>query len=73
MRRASEVSRQPGSTRRLTVAVLVNGVPQAGADGETTLTPRSEAELQTLRELVDSFAALPEARMWISMLRVVFL
>ena len=33
-RTTREVQRQPGSTRRLTVAVLVNGVPQAGADGE---------------------------------------
>ena len=61
-RTTREVQRQPGSTRRLTVAVLVNGVPQAGADGETTLTPRSEAELQTLRELVASAVGYDEAR-----------
>ncbi|ODT61174.1 MAG: flagellar M-ring protein FliF [Paracoccus sp. SCN 68-21] len=57
-----EVQRQPGATRRLTVAVLVNGVPQAGADGTTTLAPRSEAELQTLRELVASAVGFDEAR-----------
>ncbi|WP_231558865.1 flagellar M-ring protein FliF C-terminal domain-containing protein [Paracoccus sp. PAMC 22219] len=61
-RTTREVQRQPGSTRRLTVAVLVNGVPQAGADGETALTPRSEAELQTLRELVASAVGYDEAR-----------
>lgn len=57
-----EVQRQPGSTRRLTVAVLVNGVAQAGADGDATLTPRPEAELQTLRELVASAVGYDEAR-----------
>jgi flagellar M-ring protein FliF len=57
-----EVQRQPGATRRLTVAVLVNGVPQANADGETVLTPRPEAELETLRELVASAVGYDEAR-----------
>lgn len=57
-----EISRQPGTTRRLTAAVLVNGVPQAGPDGQTSLVPREEPELQALRELVASAVGFDEAR-----------
>ncbi|WP_280522753.1 flagellar basal-body MS-ring/collar protein FliF [Paracoccus sediminis] len=57
-----EVSRQPGSTRRLTVAVLVNGVPEKGAEGETQMVPRGQAELDVLRELVASAVGYDEAR-----------
>ncbi|WP_199258765.1 flagellar basal-body MS-ring/collar protein FliF [Paracoccus binzhouensis] len=57
-----EVTRQPGATRRLTVAVLVNGVARTDANGETTLVPREEAELQALRELVASAVGFDEGR-----------
>lgn len=57
-----EVTRQPGATRRLTVAVLVNGVARPGANGETALVPRDEAELQAIRELVASAVGFDEAR-----------
>jgi len=57
-----EVTRQPGATRRLTVAVLVNGVAQTDSKGETTLVPREEAELQSLRELVASAVGFDEGR-----------
>lgn len=57
-----EVTRQPGATRRLSVAVLVNGVPQTDAQGAVTLVPRTEAELATLRELVASAVGFDEAR-----------
>ena len=57
-----EVLRQPGATRRLTVAVLVNGTQQAGADGKLAIMPRSEAELGAIRELVASAVGLDEAR-----------
>ncbi len=57
-----EVSRRPGATRRLTVAVLVNGVAQTGADNQTTLVPREESELQTIRELVASAVGFDETR-----------
>lgn len=57
-----EVSRQPGSIRRLTVAVLVNGVEQADASGPPRLVPRNEAELQVIRELVASAVGFDEAR-----------
>jgi len=57
-----EVSRQPGAIRRLTVAVLVNGVEQADASGTPRLVPRDEAELQVIRELVASAVGFDEAR-----------
>ncbi len=57
-----EVSRQPGATRRLTVAVLVNGVQQPDTNGNDQLVPRNEAELQSLRELVASAVGFDEAR-----------
>ncbi|TBN42697.1 flagellar M-ring protein FliF [Paracoccus subflavus] len=57
-----EVSRQPGSTRRLTVAVLVNGVSEENAQGETQMVPRQQAELDVLRELVASAVGYDEAR-----------
>ncbi len=49
-----EVLRTPGSIRRLTVAVLVDGIRQTAADGSTTWAPRSEQELESLRKLVES-------------------
>ncbi|MEF9601512.1 flagellar basal-body MS-ring/collar protein FliF [Paracoccus sp. PXZ] len=57
-----EVTRQPGATRRLTVAVLVNGVARTEANGEIALVPREEAELQAIRELVASAVGFDEAR-----------
>ncbi len=57
-----EVTRQPGATRRLTVAVLVNGVEQTGTDGTVKLVPREEAELQSIRELVASAVGFDESR-----------
>ncbi|MCF3972686.1 flagellar basal-body MS-ring/collar protein FliF [Paracoccus salsus] len=57
-----EVSRQPGATKRLTVAVLVNGVAGTDAEGEAELVPRTEAELQALRELVASAVGFDESR-----------
>lgn len=57
-----EIQRQPGATRRLTVAVLVNGVAQADAQGDTQLVPRPEQELAVLRELVASAVGYDETR-----------
>lgn len=57
-----EVSRQPGATKRMTVAVLVNGVTETDPQGETRLVPRADAELDTLRELVASAVGFDEAR-----------
>ena len=44
------------------VAVLLNGVPQTNANGESEIVPRSDAELQTLRELVASSVGYDESR-----------
>ncbi|MDO5369702.1 flagellar basal-body MS-ring/collar protein FliF [Paracoccus sp. (in: a-proteobacteria)] len=57
-----EILRAPGATRRLTVAVLVNGTPQRAADGTEAILPRSEVELEALRELVASAVGFDEAR-----------
>lgn len=57
-----EVNRQPGATRRLTVAVLVNGIEKPDANGNPQLVPREEGDLQTIRELVASAVGFDEAR-----------
>lgn len=61
-RTTREVVRQPGATRRMTVAVLVNGTLQKDAQGKEAVLPRPEEELRTLRELVASAVGLDEAR-----------
>lgn len=57
-----EVLRNPGAVRRMTVAVMVDGVVTTAADGSRTWAPRSDEELATLRELVASAVGLDEAR-----------
>lgn len=57
-----EILRNPGSVRRMTVAVMVDGVVTLASDGTRTWAPRSDDELATLRELVASAAGLNEAR-----------
>ena len=57
-----EVLRGPGAVRRMTVAVMVDGVVTQAADGTRTWAPRAEEELATLRELVASAVGLDEAR-----------
>lgn len=57
-----ELVRVPGSIRRMTVAVLVDGVETAAADGSVTVEPRAEAELAVLKELVASAAGVDEGR-----------
>lgn len=57
-----QVDRRPGSVRRQSVAVLVNGVPTEGANGETTIVARTEPELQAIRELVAAAVGFDEAR-----------
>ena len=48
------VIREPGAIRRVSVAVLVDGVRSTAADGTVSWQPRSETELTDLRELVAS-------------------
>ncbi|MBT9385871.1 flagellar M-ring protein FliF [Pseudooceanicola sp. CBS1P-1] len=57
-----EVLRAPGAVRRMTVAVLVNGVGTQGADGTTTLAVRGDEELASLRELVSSAVGYDDSR-----------
>ena len=57
-----EVSREPGAVRRLSVAVLVNGTVGTNDQGAAEVTPRSEAELDILRELVASAVGFDEER-----------
>ena len=57
-----ELIRAPGAIKRLSVAVLVNGVTNVNDAGETTYNDRSEAELDTLRDLVASAVGFDEAR-----------
>ncbi|WP_319825071.1 flagellar basal-body MS-ring/collar protein FliF [Thalassovita sp.] len=57
-----EIIRAPGSVKRQTVAVLVNGVESPGPDGATTIQLRDDAELQALRELVASAVGYDESR-----------
>lgn len=57
-----EVVRAPGALRRISVAVLVDGVTVTAADGTVTQEPRPDAELAVLRDLVASAVGLDEAR-----------
>lgn len=57
-----EILRNPGAVRRMTVAVMVDGVVSIAADGTRTWAPRPDEELQALRELVASAVGLDEAR-----------
>ena len=57
-----EVLKLPGDLRKLSVAVIIDGVDVVAADGTITKEPRGEEELATLRELVSSAVGLDEAR-----------
>ena len=57
-----EVLRSPGAIRRLSVAVLVDGVEVTDAEGEASWQPRPEEEIALLRELVVSAVGLDESR-----------
>ena len=57
-----EVVKAPGAVRRLTVAVLVDGVTTADANGQTKWAPRPDDELGALRELVAAAVGFDEKR-----------
>jgi flagellar M-ring protein FliF len=57
-----EVIQRPGDVRRLTVAVLVNGISAEGPDGSVEFRPRSDEELAALRELVAAAVGFNETR-----------
>ncbi len=54
--------REAGMVRRLSVAVMVNGVPVTDADGNTTYEPRSTADMEKIAALVRSAVGYDEAR-----------
>jgi flagellar M-ring protein FliF len=49
-----EVEQGPGDIRRISVAVLLNGVETVDANGVVTIEPRSAQEIEALRGLVQS-------------------
>ncbi len=57
-----EVERGPGAIRRLTVAVLIDGVRTIDDSGRAQWAPRPDEELTALRELVASAVGYDEAR-----------
>ena len=57
-----EIVRAPGAIKRVTVAVLVNEPSITNAAGEEVPDPRSETEMEALRELVSSAVGYDEAR-----------
>lgn len=48
----TETVSEPGAIERVSVAVLVDGMYEEDANGELTFTPRDQAELDRLEELV---------------------
>lgn len=57
-----EISRGPGSVRRISVAVLVDGIRTRDDTGQEIWTARSPEELEALRDLVASAVGLDESR-----------
>lgn len=56
------ITRSAGAIKRVTVAVLVNDAIEQSAEGEQVTTPRAEAEMDDLRELVASAVGFDESR-----------
>lgn len=57
-----EITNVPGAIKRLTVAVLVNGSTSVDGAGAEVFQPRSDEELEALRELVASAVGFDESR-----------
>lgn len=57
-----EVLRAPGAIKRLSVAVMVDGVQVPNDDGTVTWSARSEEEMAVLHDLVASAVGYDEAR-----------
>lgn len=58
----SETVREPGEVRRLSVAVLVNGIYNIADNGDVDYVERDAEELARLEELVKSAVGFDEAR-----------
>lgn len=52
----------PGQVRRISVAVMVDGITSKAPDGTETWAPRPDAEIETLRTLVQSAMGYDEGR-----------
>ncbi len=52
----------PGQVRKISVAVMVDGIVETGADGKEVWAPRPVEEMETLRQLVRSAIGFDEAR-----------
>jgi flagellar M-ring protein FliF len=52
----------PGAIRRVSVAVMVDGIVETGADGKPVWAPRPAEEMETLGQLVRSAIGFDEAR-----------
>ncbi|QHQ36805.1 flagellar basal-body MS-ring/collar protein FliF [Algicella marina] len=52
----------PGQIRKISVAVIVDGISETAADGSKTWKPRPEEELTALRALVESAVGFDPAR-----------
>lgn len=57
-----EILREPGTLKRLSVAVLVDGVRTVAADGTASWAPRPDEEMADLLALVQSAVGFDEAR-----------
>ncbi|MEM9263554.1 MAG: flagellar M-ring protein FliF C-terminal domain-containing protein, partial [Pseudomonadota bacterium] len=57
-----EREKRPGAVKRLSVAVLVDAVRTTAADGTTNTAPRTDQEIQSLQQLVESAIGFDEAR-----------
>jgi len=57
-----EILRAPGALKRLSIAVLVDGVAGRDEAGKPTWEPLPEAEIEALRELVASAAGFDDSR-----------
>lgn len=54
--------KEAGTVRRLTVAVLVDGVTTTDAEGKETYTPRNDEELKKIEKLVQSAVGFDASR-----------
>lgn len=58
----SERTIEPGDLRRISVAVLVNGIYEEGNNGERTYSERSSEEIESLEKLIKTAMGFNEAR-----------
>lgn len=53
---------EPGTVKRLSVAVAVDGISTVGANGKVTYAPRSAADMQKIEQLVRSAMGFDQSR-----------